>query len=69
MTVAVALAGFIAMSSALFGAVMARIFWADDLAHTQQLKEHWDRQETAMQSTIDSLTRQVEFLQQSRKKD
>lgn len=49
------------MVAAMFGVIMARAFWAEDLKHAQELHQIWNRQEAAMASTIDSLQRTIKF--------
>lgn len=53
-------AGVLAMISAFFGVVMARVFWAEDLKHVEQLRASWARQEGFMQDSIESLQRTIE---------
>lgn len=45
-------AAAIAMASAIFGATLARIVWADDLHHAQKLRVSWDQQRAIMEETI-----------------
>lgn len=42
----------IAMSSAIFGVLVARMVWADDLRHAQELKSSWDRQKQSYETII-----------------
>ena len=50
----------LSMGGALFGIGVARALWADDLRRTEELKVYWDNSRTAMESTIDSLRRNIE---------
>jgi len=52
MQLAVISAGLLAMAGALFGAIGARVFWAEDLHHAQQLRKIWNETEKALQETI-----------------
>lgn len=42
-----------AMGGAVFGVLMARFLWSEDLQHAQKLREIWTRSEIAMRETIE----------------
>lgn len=47
-------AAFLAMAGALFGVLFARMVWADDLKHAQQIDEIRSGTERALKSRIKS---------------
>lgn len=55
-------AALLAIAGAFFGVCMARMLWAHDLKHTQDLRRIWDRTELAMRGTIELQQRQIETL-------
>ncbi len=63
MQLVVASAVLLAIAGSLFGAGMARLLWADDLRHAQEIDAIRSRTENALRSTIASLERQVAILQ------
>lgn len=50
----------LAIAGAFFGVVIARIVWGDDLRHSLELKEYWDKSKTAMEGTIASQQRSIQ---------
>jgi len=58
-------AASIAIASAFFGVVLARMVWADDLAETNSLKLGWDRIEKLQRGTIESQERTIENQQKT----
>lgn len=55
-------AALLAMSGALFGTVMARLFWADDLRHVQELRVIWDKTKTHLESSITAQREHIRIL-------
>lgn len=53
-------AAAIAIASAMFGAGMARVIWADDLRHAMEIDEIRSQTEGYLQSQIKSLEETVE---------
>jgi hypothetical protein len=62
MQMAILAAILLAAAGAFFGALSARLFWADDLHHALQLRSIWDKTEVAMRQTIDSQSKQIAIL-------
>ena len=55
-------AAFLAIASAAFGAGMARLLWADDLQHAQQIDEIRSKTEVALRRQINALEGRIKIL-------
>lgn len=51
-----------AISGAIFGVILARVLWADDLKHAQRIDAIRSKVEVHLRDTIDSLERQITTL-------
>ncbi len=56
-------AAFLAMASALFGIVSARIIWADEATHAANMTKAYKKIHETDQETIAAMRRTIELLQ------
>lgn len=52
----------VAMISAACGVLLARVFWAEDLHHTREMRKIWTQTETSLRSTINSQDKIIAIL-------
>lgn len=52
-------AALLACSGAIFGVIMARVIWADDLKHAQRIDEVRSRTENSLRGLISSQERTI----------
>ena len=64
MQLAIILAALLAIAGAAFGAIGARVFWAEDLHHAQQLRRIWNETEKVLRQEIELQERELSDLRE-----